>query len=323
MSKKKLLLIAGDFFGYIAMIKELLIYRGYAVTKISPTAMDCNLLFHVIEKLMGEKNRGAIDSIYLDKKVTCDNDVVFVIKGATLTPENIKEIRRKNPKARFIIWNWDSVQFNPNFLQIAEYFDDVYTFDKVDSNNYGWKYRPVFYSEESNLLNRKYDLLFVGSFKPGREKIVRKLKSIAEAEGLNAYIHMAVSPFGFIIKRFILNKPEYSNLKISDVRFRPISMKKLMKLTANSKIIVECLRNGQNGYSWRVADAISHRCKLVTNNPAVRVADFENSNIVYVYDENNFDIPKSFIDAPYLEPPHAAYCYYSAESFLDTILENA
>ena len=45
-------------------------------------------------------------------------------------------MKNKFSGAKFIMYQWDSCSNSPNALEIAKYFDKIFTFDREDANKY-------------------------------------------------------------------------------------------------------------------------------------------------------------------------------------------
>lgn len=72
-------------------------------------------------------------------------------------------------------------------------------------------------------------------------------------------------------------------------------MSEVNDIMSKSNIIVDYTHPQQTGFTMRTCEAIGHRCKLVTNNKNILKADFYIKDDIYVYDEDEFDIPIEFI----------------------------
>ena len=69
----------------------------------------------------------------------------------------------------------------------------------------------------------------------------------------------------------------------------------------------------------RTYDAMGCRCKLLTNNPHVKDADFYDPQNIYVYDPDHFEIPADFLDTPYRALPPEIYDRYRLDGFLQEL----
>lgn len=85
-------------------------------------------------------------------------------------------------------------------------------------------------------------------------------------------------------------------------------------------MVIDYTHPAQTGFTMRTCEAIGHKCKLVTNNARVIDADFYDKNNVYVYNIEDFQIPKSFIDSPYHEIPQEILQNYSITNWLKDVI---
>ena len=145
---KSVLMLCSAFFSYRETMARELREQGYAVdlyderpgTDAVSKAMirmgwHCYapILAHYYRQIIQENTQKAYDE-------------VFVVKGEAVTVEVISMLRAAFPKARFVLYLWDSVENIPACRERMRQYDKVLTFDPADAETYGLLFRPMFYA---------------------------------------------------------------------------------------------------------------------------------------------------------------------------------
>ncbi len=113
-------------------------------------------------------------------------EIVFVSKGETVLGGTVKEIRKISIT---INWYTDLFETIPRMINIFPEYDYVFTVDSSDVDNYKNQMNVFYMPFASNVVikklnfnNRKYDVVFIGTWTKKREELLSRL------EGLNLYI---------------------------------------------------------------------------------------------------------------------------------------
>lgn len=264
---KNAILISPPFFHYEDHIKKELEKKGYKVYYINHK--KGRLLDALISFLPLQKQK----KIY--KKIICkrlkelprgDIDLLLQIKGDYVVTEHIDFLKKENPNIKCIMYQWDSVA-NFNYLDLIDSFDNVYTFDFCDSSYYSIDYLPLFYTNDivpNENIKEDIDLLLIGTFNPLRYRYYLKLKEIAIKNHLNLYSYIVVSPVYYIKKQLLTKELDIKSIK--DIRFLPLSRKKLIDFYQRSKVIVDVCRPDQSGLSMRLIESFGMNKKVLTAN---------------------------------------------------------
>ena len=175
---KKILLIAPVFFGYYKDIINELESLDYDVTYICDAPSNSNF-----SKALGRVNKNLIKRSterYFKRNVIPtiqkdDYDYVLLVAGMTFafTPDMICSIKEMNPKAKFVMYQWDSERNLPYSVHIHRYFDSIYSFDRTDccNRNY-YKFLPLFYTRIYEDIGKdvvhhfEFDCSYVGTAHP-------------------------------------------------------------------------------------------------------------------------------------------------------------
>ena len=312
----KMLLIVPRFFSYEIKIKNLLEKLGFNVFIIYENVNEFSIKCKIAKVL--KKEEVYLDNYYIKKINRRQFDIVLAIRASTLSLEVIDLLRKNSPDAKFYLYQWDGVNNNSNAVRFAPLFDKVSTFDIDDSKSYGWRYRPLFYTDETQRNgNRFFDFTYICTLHSDRLRIYKKLKQLSGQNFLYIY-----SKFSHYIKeKYIKKNPCFLGISDSEIKYKALKPKKMNSILSKTNIVVDYTHPGQSGFTMRTCEAIGHRCKLITNNKNVMEADFYNPNNIYVYDINSFFIPNEFIRSPYIELSKNIYNYYSIESWLREIID--
>ena len=115
------------------------------------------------------------------------------------------------------------------------------------------------------------------------------------------------------------------NLQNISVKFRRkvIPNKIINNYYKNSKAILDLMRVGQIGLSFRIFEAMAMEKKIVTNNPEIRNYNFYNPNNILVLEEDFSNLNRDFFETPYEKLSKEIYDYYTLESWIDRVFNIA
>lgn len=320
--KATALLIMPRFFGYEELIsrelnkhyaKVFLVYENLEeFSMLSRRAKSTHSgLWHIITHNHYQKAISEIDDAVKQ---------VLIIRGSSLDEPLMLALRKAFPDAKFTVYQWDGAENVPNSTMLAEYCDLASSFDPSDSIKYGWKYRPLFYVDDS-ICEKTIDISFLGSLHSKRSEIQNLLNVQADSDGLNVYTFLYTKPLIYFKNRWITPKDEFKSLSgISDVRFTPLSLSNTQRILAKTKVVVDFGHPNQTGFTLRTIECMAHGCKLVTNNQAIAFADFYNSDNISIYDGPFPGIDKCFLEGPYSAVPSSIKSRYSISSWLTDLL---
>jgi hypothetical protein len=178
---------------------------------------------------------------------------------------------------------------SPRLLEIKQRigsnnWHQIYTFDPVDAQEYGFKFRGFDYYSKQKIdipTNPENDAYFVGGIKGNREGLVNSLyKAITEHGG----------KCNFDVMVYKSQNPDMvKGIHYIWGNWQPYSM--VLDAIANSNTIIEILQDGQSGASLRYFEAVCYNKKLLTNNPHIKEFPF--------YDERYMKIFSNISDIDY------------------------
>lgn len=321
---KKVLYISPRFFGYENKIKEEL-EKLYAIVDFFDDRPANDFITKVFirlkfKSLISKKIDIYYENIYsfIAKK---KYDFVFVISPETLDYKKLTKIKENQKKAQFILYMWDSFE-NKNSFNTIELFDNVFSFDIRDVENYNLNFLPLFYcndyKKQCKSINYKYELSFIATAHSDRYKIATKIKKILLKKNLKIYYFFYLpSILIYLVRKIFIKKYYYGNL--SEFSFTSIPQKEIIDIFKSSKVILDINHPKQYGLTMRTIECIGSQKKLITTNKNIMSYDFYNSNNILVIDRNNINIDLTFFKKGYEELPDSVYRKYSLNSWLKNI----
>ena len=325
----KLLLIMPKFFNYPKIITEELNRMGYEVDFFDDrpsTNAWIKAAIRINKNLVGKQIKKYFKKVM--QTIRSKNyDVVFLISGQSLSfsESMMKEIKENQPKAKFVLYQWDSQTNFPYIKKVQKYFDKCYSFDRRDIlETPTLKFLPLFYSRTYEEMGKraiskyKYDFCFVGTAHPKKYKFIKMMSEQLKDIYPNQFIYFFFpSPIVYFYRK-IMNK-ELRRAHYSEFHYEPISGKELNDVYEASRCVLDSAQDGQQGLTIRVLEALGAKKKLITTNEDIVNYNFYRKENIYVYN-GSFDFASEFFTAPYCEVNKEVYEQYSLRKWLSEIL---
>lgn len=324
---KKALLIMPDFFNYPHIITKELEKMGYDVKFVNDRPsnnaliktlirLNRNILSFYIKKYFNQLMKDTANTTY---------DLVLLISGQSLSfsESMIKELRIKQSKATFILYQWDSENNFPYIKRMQQYFDKCFTFEKEDSKE-NVEFLPLFYSNYYKEIGKNkskniYDFCFIGTAHPKKYKFIKKMsKQLSEAYTNQFIYYYLPSKIVYFYRK--LKNPEFRKAKIKDFHFKPLFGKKFNNVYQTSTTVLDSPQGNQKGLTIRVIEALGAKKKLITTNKDVKNYDFYLPSNIYVYD-GTFDFSSPFFTENYAPVENRIYEKYSVENWLTYMIK--
>jgi hypothetical protein len=86
-----------------------------------------------------------------------------------------------------------------------------------------------------------------------------------------------------------------------------------------SKTILDLMRCGQTGLSFRVFEAMALEKKIITNNPTIKDYDFYNPENILLLNDDFTNMDPEFLTSPYVKIPDEIYHKYTLESWVERV----
>ena len=326
----KLLLIMPRFFDYPELIIEELNKMGYEVDFFDDRPSS-NAWIKAAIRINKDIIHTYIKKYFSMVMTTIRKkkyDVVFLVSGQSLSfsEDMIGEIKKCQPQARFVLYQWDSQVNFPYIKKVQKFFDKCYSFDRRDTEDTpGLKFLPLFYSRtyeaigKKNNMDYKYDFCFIGTAHPKKYKFIKMMSDQLKSIYPNQYIYFYFpSPIVYFYRK-IMNK-ELRGAKYSEFHYVPLKGKEMIDIYESSRCVLDSAQSGQLGLTIRVLEALGANKKLITTNSDIVNYDFYRPENIYVY-KGNIDLDNVFFKEGYKEVDKEIYEKYSLRNWLKEILE--
>lgn len=219
----------------------------------------------------------------------------------------------KNKTSKLITYNYDSVKRVPLTPRAYEIFDKIYSFDTEDVKNNSnlIKISNYIYKDKQPLKNSFSTKAFVALSKDKKRNVT--ISKIADQFDKNGY----EDKYDFIIvdKR---NRNLNKNLKFVA---KNIPYDQILSKIENTEIMIDIVRKNQTGLSFRVFESLAYQKKLIITNPSIKKYSFYNPNNILVIDEDNPQIPISFLNTKYEPIDDSIYEQFTLNNWVKIVFE--
>lgn len=302
---QKIIILCRDVGGYIERLSD---YLGSAntVTFIDVLADRRDFGF-LPGKLRGVVRRylqvrSALKAIHQAGQV----DSLLVVNPGQIDPRLVNSAM-KAAKLR-VAYLCDGIdRLGMPVAQLAS-FDKVYTFDAADAQAYGLrKITNYIYEQRTGLpVSAQYKAFVVMSGKHRVPVLSRLAQQFAKCGQCNVLFLVQSKPV------------EGAHEGITFFRERK-SLEDVAELVRRSEILIDIVRPGHTGLSFRFFEAMLYGKKIITNNATVQNYDFYNASNVLVIDSENPVIPKVFVDGEYQPVPTEVLQRYTMAAWANEV----
>lgn len=319
--KKKVVYLSYDFMGYekevIKLLEDVMGFEVYFINALKYEYKYKNklekLLNNLYYKPFYKKNLKDIkfDEIIINKlKEIGEVDYYFTIRADKFSHKIFQYIKEKGKS--MYLHHWDSFSFIDKQVEFLKYFDNISSFDKNECEKYNMKFIPNFYLEK-NIMKRnekKYDYFTVMKY-DYRFSLLEKLAKYLKNKNIKY--------------KFIVITKEKIKSDYVDIYNEYIPLEKTYEYLSKSEGIVEIGHTKdlnskyQGGASFRIADAIGNKQKIITNYKFMEKYDIYDENNIFVIDnEINKNFSK-FLNFGYKDYSKEIYEKYSGENWIKSI----
>ena len=263
----KILLIAPAFYGYHHSIVAEMEQRGHQVEFHADR--PGRWLYSPARRLPRRLGRAIFDAFLrrITQRIGGKNfDLVALINGKLVTTEFVAALRASQPKARFVMYQWDGLK-EVDYRKLLPLFDAAATFDPVDARALGIAYEPTFYVPAYHLPEApaapEWDLVFVASYNETRYRAMQMIRDQCAAAGIRLRHYLYIAPVDFIKLKLLSANPP----KRKDVKFRKLSTADIVDMYRGARAILDIEDLKQSGLTIRTFEALATGRLLVTTNP--------------------------------------------------------
>lgn len=325
---KRVLFIAPMFFGYERLIQAELEAKGAEVDYFNDRPDNgfwTKALVRVDRRVLARKTDRYYKSI-IESTGNQSYDHVLIVRGEAISRKMLRLLRQAQPKARMSLYLWDSFNFNPNARKIMNEFDQVFSFDRSDVEQYKKiHFLPLFYGrrfENSAQWQGKpvYDACFIGTIHTDRYKVLEKVVDSLEARGSNVFV-FCYYPSKPLYRLRALLDPGFRRFGRKYVSFTGMKLDELVDRIAESRAVIDVPRPGQVGLTMRTIEAVGAQRKLITTNEDVKNYDLYDPSLVLLVDRQNPEISGDWLyhEAQPFKP--SLRKKYTVSSWIDHIFQ--
>lgn len=315
----KITIFSFDLWGFNKKIADELISQGHEVRYVNSADITYkypnigvkflnffskNLLKKNIKRI--NQRKLLIETIRNSEKIS---DITFMVNPGFFPTEFSIEAKKFTKK--LIAYNYDSLMRVPLPENYDTLFDKIYCFDDEDVKKYGFEHRTNFnYISNSPIEKQKeyrYLIFTIQSVDQKRMLLLDKIANILDKQGHSTY--------KFLIKDNPSNEVN-KNIEFID-QYK--SLEEVEKLTKESKILLDLIREDQAGLSFRFYEAMAYQKKIITTNKNVLNYDFYNSNNILIIDQENIQIPNNFLNSEYEPLANEIFKKYTLKSWVKSI----
>lgn len=228
-----------------------------------------------------------------------------------------KFIQTLRDKSRLMVhYNWETLEFLEHEFYKIKFFDKFIFFDPYDIGRrpeYADRLVPAtsfWFDAYPNSRENNGSLFFIGTHHKERVADIRAFYRVAEELGL---------PTDF---RIAAKDTAQAKLELGLDGIRYLTMDEALPyrdnlLTAQKAgVLVDFLHTKHHGLSLRVFEALGYGKKLITTNPTVIHYDFYHPDNIFVWNGNNTEELKAFLQRPYHPPLEDLQQKYSFGNWL-------
>lgn len=306
-----------DLYGFNKFIVDELKGKNVDATYINSAE------FKYVYKNFGEKLKNFLSKTFIKKnlkkikqtnfildKIPNDiQDITLVVDPAHFNHIVLKEIRKKSVK--LIAYNYDSMAQLPLPADKISYFDEIYSFDKDDCKNYNFKFITNFIYSAKKDISENYKLKAFTIQSKSNDRIHTLSKIADQLDTLN------INNYEFHIYGKA-KKSVNNNIIFFSERIPLDTFKNKME---NSEILLDLVRECQNGLSFRIFEAMALQKKLITTNVNIKDYDFYNPNNILIIAKINPIISEKFLAVNYQPIPENIYNKYTLENWIKTVFK--
>lgn len=232
-------------------------------------------------------------------------------------------LKLKNHTDKIIAYSWESLNDKKvsNYIQIKKYISNFFCFDKNTISKYpnlNIKYSTNFFYpikeiEKLNSENTNQNIIsYVGNLADRRDLIIEKILDNIHLNKYKKNIHIVV-PTEFD-RTSLSTKYNFNYLDGG------ISLHEYLRITAKSNIVIDIKVGWQNGFTFRLFEAVHLKKKIITTNSFVTELEFYHPNNIFIFNEESASKLDDFLEKPYFEISDEIINKYRADYWIQRIL---
>ena len=326
----KILLISVKTFNYEQYIVQKLEEFGADVTyfdEIPKNTVFAKGLIRIKRNLYSRQIENYYNEVF-NKIKDFEFDYLFVIKGEVIPSSFLSNFKELNPNTTLIYYTWDSFKNNPHSLENLKYFDKKFTFDQKDAADFSLNFQPLFFidayfkikSQKSNI--SKHEILFIGTAHSDRYTISQRVSKWCLENQISFYNYYYISNYIVFLYKKIFDK-SFKKFRLKHLSFSSLGIDDIIKLYAESNIILDINHPDQTGLTMRTFEALGAGKKLITTNNNIKDYIFFKKENILIIDRDQPVLPLEFFSYKFDEYQENLLYKMSIEGWLTSIFSNS
>lgn len=244
-------------------------------------------------------------------------DQILILNPHTLDFKTIGAI--KTYTKRLITYLYDNLGRYPVEDRLS-LFDKVYSFEDKDVLKHGFEkitnYNYLSSTPTPSLRN-ELDLFYITSFDKRRIKILRKIvDKLTQLHLKSKIVIVGKQVWKEKLQRYISNNSTFNKVVLLK---KPIGIDEVLSEYAKSNVTLDLIRDGQEGLSFRVFEAMALEKKIITDNPSIVHYDFYDPRNILLLDKNISNLDASFFQSEYKSLPSEVFKKYTLDHWAETV----
>lgn len=201
-----------------------------------------------------------------------------------------KQAKKQQKQLKIIWWYWNKVVSLDHPDAVSEKDCEKWSFDKADCQRYHMKYNTQYYFKSFELpkVPIKHDVYYLGS-DGGRLKQIIEIEKLLKQQGITTDFHILVSQI-----------PKEMEAYQDSFLTKKVAYQENLKHIAESKGILEILREGQSGQTLRPLEALFFQKKLITNDTQIKNYAYYHPHNIFILGEDRLEELSEFLDKPFV-----------------------
>lgn len=287
---KKVLLICPEFYEYHDLIKKEIenqvgdVYTiNYSEKELLKLPLFVQVLNYFFKALFSDSAVyyyaynlmvSFFSSKKLERHVLCrveninitDFDYLFVIKGFGLRNNFYRKLFSKVSFENKIIYQWDTLHRYPLVERTYFNFDDIFSFQKSDSNS-EVSFLPMFFVRPEFTpiqpdKKEKYDFTYIAQYSRYRYRQINKIKSKVDKIRPNSRCFF-----------YLYSKPLPFRKNKEFIEFEQLPLSEVFSIYQKTKVMIEISSQDQSAVTQRFFDAIMLNKKIITSASDYKLMD--------------------------------------------------
>lgn len=218
-----------------------------------------------------------------------------------------KQANKQKKDIKLIWWYWNKVVALDQPERVSEKDCEKWSFDKKDCETYGMRHNTQYYFKSFQLPKAKIlqDIYFLGTDGGRKVQLLDLYEQFLKQ-------HFKVD-FNIYISQILPEDMDKQECFIT----RKMDYQENLKHIAESKAVLEVLREGQSGQTLRALECLFYRKKLITNDKSVKKYDYYHSQNIFVLGEDDLERLPIFLDEPFADVSEEMIEKYDCKQWLE------